>query len=81
MTISIEFFGIQRMIAKTDGIKMPIDSDTRAIDALQFVKSTYPDLPLEGGMVLITVNQEAAAPDRLLRANDVICFIPGIGGG
>ncbi len=79
--ISIEFFGVQRTITKTDRIQVPLDGMKSAQDAFNFVRSKYPQLPIDDGAVLITVNHVAVSPDRLLRPNDTVCFVPGIGGG
>ena len=81
MLVSIEFFGTQRIMAKTDGIDMPITEMTKVNDALEYVRSQYPALHLDEGAVLITVNQEMASPDRVLRANDTVSFLPFISGG
>ncbi len=81
MVVSIEFFGTQRIVTKTDGIDMPITEKTRVKDALEYIKHQYPELRLDEGMILITVNQKMASLDRLLRANDIVSFLPFISGG
>jgi molybdopterin converting factor small subunit len=81
MVVSIEFFGAQRIVTGTDGIDMPITAKTRVTDALEYVRQRYPDLHLDEGMVLITVNQEITSLDRVLRANDTVSFLPFISGG
>ena len=81
MIVSIEFFGMQRVIAKVDSIDMPITEKTRVNDALEYVRNRYPELHLDGGKVLITVNQEMASLNRILSANDVVSFLPFISGG
>ncbi len=81
MIVSIEFFGMQRVVTKTDGIDIPITEETRVNDALEYVRHQYPDLYLDEGMILITVNQEIASLDRILRANDTVSFLPFISGG
>jgi len=81
MVVSIEFYGTQRVITKTDGIAMPITGKTRVNDALEYVRRQYPTLPLDEGMVLVTVNREMAPLDRILRANDTVSFLPFIHGG
>jgi molybdopterin converting factor small subunit len=81
MMVSIKFLGMQRTVTKTDSIDMPITEKTRVNDALEYVRQRYPDLPLEEGMVLVTVNLEIAAPDRILRDRDTISFLPLIAGG
>ncbi len=81
MVVSIELFGILRDIAGTGKLSMPIDGKTAASDALEYVRGKYPALPLERDYFLISINHELVSPDKLLQPNDVICFIPHIGGG
>jgi molybdopterin converting factor small subunit len=50
-------------------------------DALDFVKSRHPDLHLEKDSILITVNRAVVPLDRPLKADDVVRFLPPIGGG
>jgi molybdopterin converting factor small subunit len=72
---------MQRLLTKTDSVDMPITDKTKVNDALEYVRQRYPDLPLEEGMVLITVNHEVATLDRILRDKDTISFLPLIAGG
>jgi len=72
---------MQRLLTKTDSIDMPITDETKVNDALEYVRQQYPEISLEEGMVLITVNHEVAAPDRILRDKDTISFLPLIAGG
>jgi len=81
MIASIEFLGMQRVVTKTNSIDMPITEKTRVNDALEYVRQNYPELHLDEGMVLITVNHEIASPDRILKANDTVSFLPFISGG
>ena len=81
MTVSIKFLGMQRVLTNTDSIDMPITNKTRVNDALEYVRRQYPALPLEEGMVLATINHEAASLDRILRDKDTISFLPLIAGG
>ena len=81
MVVSIKFLGMQRILANSDSIDMPITEETRVNDALQYVRQKYPTLPLEDGMMLITVNHETAPLDRVLRDKDTISFLPLIAGG
>jgi molybdopterin converting factor small subunit len=81
MMVSIKFLGMQRTITNTDSINMPITDKTKVNDALEYVRQQYPDLPLEEGMVLVTVNLEIASLDRILRDEDTISFLPLIAGG
>lgn len=81
MKISIKFLGMQRVTTNVDTLDMPINGKTRVQDAFEFVKQHYPDLPLEEGMVVITVNHEVATKDRVLKDKDTISFLPLIAGG
>jgi len=81
MVVSIEFFGMQRVVTKTDGIDMPITGKTRVNDALEYVRHKYPNLHLDDRMILIAVNHKIASLNRILRANDTVSFLPFISGG
>jgi molybdopterin converting factor small subunit len=81
MKASIKFLGMQRVITKTDSLDMPINGNTTVQDALERVRRQYPNLPLQDGMVLMTVNHEVAARDRVLKDKDTISFLPLIAGG
>ena len=81
MVVSIKFLGMQRVLTNTDSIDMPITNKTKVNDALEYIRQQYPTLPLEEGMVLVTVNHEAASLDRILRDKDTISFLPLIAGG
>jgi len=60
---------------------MPVKENMKVTDALEYVRNRYPSLPLDKGMVLITINQEMASPDTILKANDNVLFLPFISGG
>jgi molybdopterin converting factor small subunit len=81
IVVSIEFFGMQRAVTKTDSIDMPITEKTRVTDALEYVRQRYPELPLDQETLLITINHEQASPDTMLKPNDTVSFLPAIGGG
>jgi len=81
MMVSIKFLGMQRTVTNTDNINMPITDKTKVNDALEYVRQQYPSLPLEEGMVIVTVNLEIASLDRILRDKDTISFLPLIAGG
>jgi molybdopterin converting factor small subunit len=81
MIVSIEFMGMQRAVTKTNSIEMPITEKTRVNDALEYVRQKYPDLHLDEGMVMITVNYQIASLDKILKANDTVSFLPFISGG
>jgi molybdopterin converting factor small subunit len=81
MRVSIEFFGTQRVVAETNSIHMSITGETAVSEALEYVRRQYPALRLDRETILITVNHQVVPHDTLLKANDTVCFMPGIGGG
>jgi molybdopterin converting factor small subunit len=81
MKVSIEFFGTQRVIAKTDRIDMTITEDATVSDVLEYVKRRYHALQLDEGMVIVTVNKQIASLDRVLSTGDTVSFLPFISGG
>ena len=72
---------MQRTLTGADSIEMPITKKTRVDDALEYVRKNHPQLELDEGMVLVTVNQEIAPRDRVLKPDDAISFLPFISGG
>jgi molybdopterin converting factor small subunit len=71
MPVLIEFLGMQRAVT----------GETTVSDALDYIRQKYPRLRLDEGTVIVTVNQEIASRDRLLKAGDTISFLPFISGG
>ena len=81
MIALIEFLGMQRTVTGADSIEVPITTRSRVDDALEYIRDKYPQLKLDEGMVLVTVNQEIAPRDRVLKPDDTISFLPFISGG
>ena len=81
MIVIIELLGMQRTVTGADSIEMPITKKTSVNDALEYVRKNHPQLQLDEGMVLVTVNQEIAPRDQVLKADDIISFLPFISGG
>lgn len=81
MKIAVEFYGVQRTYTNTSGIEMPINGHTTVNDVVEYVRRSYPGLPVDDGMVHIIVNQKIASLDTVLAANDTVAFLPTIHGG
>ncbi len=81
MQVSIEFLGNQRIITKIDSIDMPLAEKMTVNDALKYVRQQYPELSLDEGTILITVNKRIASLNRVLSTNDIVSFLPPISGG
>ena len=81
MVVSVNFYGLQRKLTHRDNIQIPLSDETRVGDVLRLVKESYPELPLSENTVLVTVNNNVSTLDSSLQDNDMISFIPHIGGG
>jgi molybdopterin converting factor small subunit len=81
MIVIIEFLGTQRTVAGADRIKMTITGKTRVEEVLEYVIDKYPRLDLDKGTALVVVNQNIASRDQVLKADDIISFVPFISGG
>jgi molybdopterin converting factor small subunit len=81
MKVTIEFLGTQRAAAGADRVEMPITRKTTVNDALDYAQSKYPQLKLAEWMVIAVVNQHIASLDQVLKADDVISFLPFLSGG
>jgi molybdopterin converting factor small subunit len=81
MVVSVKFFGLQRKLARTDQIQIPLVKETRVTDVASYISARYPELRLAEEGLLVTVNNRISAPNRILKANDRVSFIPHIGGG
>jgi molybdopterin converting factor small subunit len=81
MVVTIELFGAFRDTVQSDTVSMPLTGETVVRDALAYLGNMYPGLGFSEESVFVTVNGEVASPDRVLKADDVICILPPIGGG
>ncbi len=82
MAVNVNFFGLQRTLAKTDSIQVPISKKTQKVaDLFAYIKERFPEISLNKGMVMVTVNNQLSTMEQDLISNDDISFIPPIGGG
>lgn len=81
MVVSVTFFGLQRKLAQTGSINLPLLKEMRVTDVFNYIREKYPELSLSKENVLVTVNNQVSLHDRILESEDRICFIPHIGGG
>ena len=65
MVVSIQFLGMQRVATRIHSIDMPITENTTVNDALEYVRRQYPDIHLDEGVILITVNQQIVSIDQI----------------
>lgn len=81
MYVSVQFYGAQRAVTRTDTIQIPIFGGGRVIDVLHYLIKEYPELSLNEEGVMIAVNNTVTDIHQLLSADDKIAFLPHIGGG
>jgi molybdopterin converting factor small subunit len=81
MKVTVEFLGTQRAVAGAERVEIPITRKTTVNDALDYVQRKYPQLKLAEWMVLVVVNQHIASREQLLKADDIISFLPFLSGG
>lgn len=82
MNISVNFFGSQREMVKTDRIVVPLSEKMRVVaDLFNYIRDVYPELLLNKDSVLVTVNSNVCSLDYRLNADDEVAFMPHIGGG
>lgn len=80
-SVIVKFLGIQRAVTEIDGMAVELSGIMTLGDVIDIVKHRYPELDIREDAVVTTVNHEKALPDRQLMANDIISFLPYIGGG
>ena len=68
MTISISFFGQQRVLAGADRVEVEISADSRVTDILFYLKRRYPELQVREDNVLVTVNNRICSFDELIKS-------------
>ena len=81
MLITVHFHGLQREITKKDHVELRMEEASHVNDVLRLIKEMYPDLPLEENAVMATVNNQVTTLNHTLGNEDIISFIPHIGGG
>jgi len=82
MVVSVSFFGIQREQAQTDRIKVPLSDNMQRVDDLfGYIRKNCPELSINRGTVLVTINNHISSLEQDLQADDEVSFIPHIGGG
>jgi molybdopterin converting factor small subunit len=81
MTVSVSFFGHQRNHIGSDCITVELTPDSRAVDILRYVQRQYPGLNLSENGVLISINDRVCPHDHPLKTDDIVSFLPHIGGG
>jgi len=81
MVVSVQFFGVQRALTKTNEIQVPLTENGKVRDVFKYIRDRYPDLLLNEEGVLVTVNNKVSTMNHILNPNDNVAFLPHVGGG
>jgi len=81
VVMSINFYGLQRMVTQTHEMQISLSDGTRVDHVLEAVQERFPKLPLQRKDLLITVNDKVSTVDQMLKERDKVSLLPHIGGG
>ena len=81
MNVKVKFFAILRERAGVAELVKEVRSGSTVNDLWASLQQDYPKLAVPGLRLLYAVNQEYVTPDRVLREQDEIVFIPPVSGG
>lgn len=80
MKVTLKLFAAVRDIVGESSLELEITQGTAAEDLWERLVTDHPALAVHR-MPMVAVNQEYAAPDRVLDEGDEIAFIPPVSGG
>ena len=81
MVISVNFYGLQRMVTQIGEMQISLANGTRVDHVLEAIQERFPKLPLQREELLITINDKVSTKDQLLKESDKVSLLPHIGGG
>jgi len=81
VTATIELLGYQRTTAEIGSVDFPTGDGQTVLDALNHIALLYPAMALDPDRVIFNINGERSPADSVLKAGDIIRFLPIIGGG
>jgi MoaE-MoaD fusion protein len=79
--IHLLYFGAARDATGCAEEEFNVPAPATAADVRAFVVARHPALARFGRSLLVAVNEEYAAPDTPVRANDEVAFFPPVSGG
>ena len=81
ITVHVLFFGSARDEARANSLELSLPRSATVAGAFEYLVVSFPDLKRVGRSLLFAVNQEYAAPDKLLREGDEMAIFPPVSGG
>lgn len=81
--ITVRFFAMLRGLAKTEVKEYRVDGPISLIDLKALIKKDFPALAgvLDSRSILVSINQEFAAKDAVVKDGDDVGFLPPFSGG
>ncbi|MBI5238620.1 MAG: MoaD/ThiS family protein [Deltaproteobacteria bacterium] len=81
--VTVRFFAMLKGIAKTETKEYKIDGPITVQEFKKVLKDDFPNLAplLEGRSILISINEEFADKDTLIRDGDEVGLLPPFSGG
>ncbi|MBI5344904.1 MAG: MoaD/ThiS family protein [Deltaproteobacteria bacterium] len=81
--VTVRFFAMLKGIANTETKEYKIDGPITVQEFKKVLKGDFPNLAplLEGRSILISINQEFADKDTLIRDGDEVGLLPPFSGG
>lgn len=81
--VKVKFFAVLKNIVGKEEVVVDVD---KGMTLEQLIKTLEIDLPalkqvLKEGKILISVNQEAASKNHLIKNGDEVAFLPPFAGG
>jgi molybdopterin converting factor subunit 1 len=81
--VKVRFFAVLKKIVGKEEITLNLEDGTTLEQLIKRLEAEFPPLKqvLQEGKILISVNQEAAAKNRLIQNGDEVAFLPPFAGG
>ena len=81
--ITVRFFAMLKNKVGKEEVKIPLEKEITVEDLKETLRNRFPDIAdyLIERRVLISVNQEFAAPDTVLKDGDEVAILPSFSGG
>ncbi len=81
--VTVRFFAMLKGLAKTESRSYEIKSPIKIEELKKMIKGDFPPLSaiLDSRSVLISVNQELATRETLVKDGDEVGFLPPFSGG
>ncbi len=81
--VTVKFFAVMKKMVGRENLTVPLDSQLPLRDFLSLLETDLPNLRsvIQGGKILISVNQEMATDETVITDGDEIAMLPPFAGG